>query len=87
MPSILPKASIVATDEVRRKLTAFTPIWVKWTGLQDRERELLENNRQNEVMPGRDSNAARDQILRQIEDIDNIEHRLMAEAKEKAAAC
>jgi len=36
----------IATNDIRQKLAALTPSWVRWTSLQDRMRELIEQNNQ-----------------------------------------
>ena len=38
----------IATDDVRQKLAVLTPTWVRWTSLQDRMRELVDQNNQAE---------------------------------------
>ncbi len=69
----------IATDQVRQKLAAVAPNWVKWTGLQDRERELMEHNGQTEAkkLSARDSKVTRNEIVRQLEEIDELETQLM----------
>ena len=76
----------IATNEVRRKLVAFTPSWVRWTSLQDRERGLMEQNRKEEarLMSAQDSKATRDEIMRRLEEINAVEMQLMEQAKEHA---
>ncbi len=78
----------MATDEVRQKLDTFRPIWAKWTGYQDKEYELLMANSQNEarVMSARDSKATRDQLMRQLEEINTIENGLLKRAKGETAS-
>ena len=78
----------IATEAVRQKLVAVTPTWVQWTGLQDQERELMEQGRQSEaqIMSARDAKAIRDQIMRQLEEINGIENGLLNQAREQAAS-
>ena len=77
----------IATDQDREKLIAVGPIWVRWTGLQDQERELLEHGRQAEarVMSARDAKATRDDLMRHLEQINDIENGQLDKAKEQAA--
>ncbi len=78
----------IASDAVREKLVAVTPTWVRWMGLQDQERELMDHNRQAEavVMSARNSKDVRQQIMRQLEEINGIENGLLKQAKEDAAS-
>lgn len=39
----------IATNDIRQKLAALTPSWVRWTSLQDRMRELVQQNNQAEA--------------------------------------
>ena len=39
----------IATNDVRQKLAALTPSWVRWTSVQDRMRELVDQNNQAEA--------------------------------------
>ncbi len=77
----------IATDAVREKLVAVTPTWVRWMGLQDQERELMDQNRQAEaeVMSAHNSKDVRQEIMRQLEEINGIENQAMKQAKEDAA--
>ena len=77
----------IATDQDREKLIAVGPIWVRWTGLQDQERELMEQGHQAEarVMSARDAKATRDELMRQLEEINDIENGQLNQAKEQAA--
>ena len=77
----------IATGEVRQKLVAVAPIWVRWTGLQDQERELMEQGRQAEarVMSARDAKATRDDLMQHLQQINDIENGLLSHAKEQAA--
>ena len=78
----------IATDEVRQKLAGLTPSWVRWTSVQDRMRELLEQNNQAEAkaLSLQDAREAKNQIMRQLEEIDQLEAQQMKQAKEHAAA-
>ena len=78
----------IATEAVRQKLVAVTPTWVQWTGLQDHERELMEQGRQSDAqnVSARDAKAVRDQIMRQLEEINGIENGLLKQAREQAAS-
>ena len=77
----------IATDQDREKLTAVGPIWVRWTGLQDQERELMEHGSQAEarVMSARDAKATRDDLMGHLEQINDIENGQLNKAKEQAA--
>lgn len=77
-----------ATDEVRQKLDAFRPIWAKWTGYQDKEYDLMMADSQNEarVISARDSKATRDQLMRELEEINTIENGLLKRAKGETAS-
>ena len=58
------------------------------TGLQDQERELMDQNRQAEarVMSAHDLKDVRQQIMRQLEEINGVENGLLKQAKEDAAS-
>ncbi len=77
----------ISTDRDREMLVATGPIWVRWTGLQDQERELMEHGRQAEarVMSARDAKAVRDDLMRHLERINDIENGQLNKAKEQAA--
>ncbi len=78
----------IATEEVRQKLAALTPSWVRFTSLQDRMRELVEQNNQAEAkaLSLHDGREAKNQIIRQLVEIDQIEAQQMKQAKEQASA-
>ena len=76
----------IATNEVRQKMAALTPIWVRWTSIQDRMRELLDQNGQLEAraLSLHDAREIKNEILQQIEEIDHIENQAMKLAREDA---
>jgi methyl-accepting chemotaxis protein len=78
----------IATDEVRQKLVGLTPVWVRWTALLDQERELMEHNGAQEAkaLSIHESRKIRLEIMQQLEDINAIENRSMAQAKEQTAS-
>ncbi len=65
----------IATDEVRQKMAGLTPTWVKWTSLQDRMRELLDQDGQLEArsLSTHDARDVKNELVRQIEEIDGLE--------------
>jgi methyl-accepting chemotaxis protein len=76
----------IATEEVRQKLVAVTPTWVRWTTLLDQERELMERNAQAEAkaLSLHESRAVRLEITKQLEEIDGLEAQLMKKAQNNA---
>ncbi len=76
----------IATNEVRQKMAALTPTWVRWTSVQDKMRELLDQNGQLEAraLSLHDAREIKNEILRQIEEIDQIENQAMKQAREDA---
>ena len=76
----------IATNEVRQKMAALTPTWVRWTSVQDKMHELLDQNSQLEAraLSLRDAREIKNEILRQIEEIDQIENQSMKQAREDA---
>jgi methyl-accepting chemotaxis protein len=76
----------IATNEVRQKMAALTPTWVRWTSIQDRMRELLDQNGQLEAraLSLHEAREVKNEILRQIEEIDHIENQAMKQARENA---
>ena len=76
----------IATNEVRQKLAALTPTWVRWTLVQDKMRELLDQNGQLEAraLSLHEARDVKNEIVRQIEDIDHIESQAMKQAREDA---
>ncbi len=77
----------IATNDVRQKLAALTPTWVRWTSVQDRMRELLDQNGQLEAraLSLHEAREIKNEIVRQIEEINQIENQAMKQAKEDAA--
>jgi methyl-accepting chemotaxis protein len=77
----------IATNDVRQKLAGLTPSWVRWTSLQDRMRELAEQNNQAEAkgVSLHEGREVKNDILRQIEEINLIENQAMKQAREDAA--
>ena len=77
----------IATNEVRQKLAGLTPSWVRWTTLQDRMHELVEQNNLAEAkgVSLHEARQAKNDILAQIEDIGRIENQAMKQAREDAA--
>ncbi len=78
----------IATNDVRQKLAGLTPSWVRWTSLQDRMRELTEQNNQAEAkaLSLHEGREIKNDILRQLEEIDHIENQAMKQAREDAAS-
>ncbi len=78
----------IATEEVRQKLVALTPTWVRWTTLLDQERELMERNAQAEAkaLSLHDSRAIRLEITKQLEEVDSLEGQLMKKSEANAAS-
>ena len=76
----------IATNDVRQKMAALTPTWVRWTSVQDRMRELLDQNGQQEAkaLSLHDAREVKNEILRQIEEIDHIENQSMKQARDDA---
>ncbi len=77
----------IATEEVRGKMAALTPTWVKWTTLQDRMRELLDQDGQIEArgLSTHEARGVKNELVRQIEEIDGLEAQAMNQAREGAA--
>jgi methyl-accepting chemotaxis protein len=78
----------IATEEVRQKLVALTPTWVRWTTVLDREREMMERNAQAEAkaLSLHDSRAIRLEITKQLEEVDRIETLSMKNSEANAAS-
>ncbi len=78
----------IATDEVRQKLTALTPYWVRWTSTQDRMRELIDKNNiaEAKALSLDDAREIKNEIMSQLEQIDQIEAQAMKQAKEQAGS-
>ena len=78
----------IATNDVRQKLAGLTPSWVRWTSLQDQMREFVEQNNQAEAkkLSLNDAREVKNDILRQLEEIDHIEDQAMKQAREDAAS-
>ena len=78
----------IATNDVRQKLAALTPSWVRWTSLQDQMKELVERNNVAEAkgLSLHEGREVKNDILRQIEEIDRIETQGMKQAREDAAS-
>jgi methyl-accepting chemotaxis protein len=78
----------IATDEVRLKMASLTPTWVKWTSLQDKMKELLEQDGQAEAkaLSLQDAREAKNQLIHQIEEIDALEAQAMKQAREQAGS-
>ena len=76
----------IATNDVRQKLAAMTPSWVRWTSLQDRMRELLEQNNQAEAkgLSLHEARQVKNDIMRQLEEIDTLENQAMKQSREDA---
>ncbi len=76
----------IATEEVRQKLVALTPTWVRWTTLLDQERELMESNAQAEAkaLSLHESRTIRLEITKQLEEVDGLEAQLMSKAQNSA---
>ena len=77
----------IATNEVRQKMAGLTPTWVRWTSQQDRMQELLAQNDLAEAksLSMHDARTTRNEMIRQIEEIDNLEGQTMKQAREDAA--
>ncbi|MFZ1109615.1 MAG: MCP four helix bundle domain-containing protein, partial [Rhodomicrobium sp.] len=78
----------IATDDVRQIMAGLTPTLVKWNELQDKMRELIQQDGLMEAR-GLSIHEARDvknELVRQIEGIDALESKAVNQAKDQAAA-
>jgi methyl-accepting chemotaxis protein len=78
----------IATDQLRQKLEAMLPVWQRWCSLQDRERDLVESNRGQEArtMSASDAKTTRDEIIRRLDEIVDIESGSLTRAQDETAS-
>jgi methyl-accepting chemotaxis protein len=78
----------IATDEIRQKMAGLTPTWVKLTTLQDRMRELLEQDGQLEAraLSMNEARQVKNELVRLIDDINDLETAAMKRSKDAANA-
>ncbi len=76
----------IASAQGRQRLANVAPLWVRWTALQDRMRELVEQNNQTEAkaLSLKEGRELKNQIVRELEGISEVNSQFVKQSQQEA---